>query len=233
MGKYKHKSNYYFPTLSTVVDCHIGFTEISKNLFIGSIYDVDYVMDVDILIPLDSVSGDIWGSGFCGEVHYIPIEDFRILPQHIEEREIAYIINELQKGKKIAIFCLGGHGRTGYIASILLYKLNGVLDPIQYLRENYCKDAVESNSQVQRIADVLDNQIIYQKYKTSLISKKYIPLNATDTVIEDRKAESFCYDCDNYFVDTIDEGACGVTGETRNYKDKSCGFPNFVSVYDI
>ena len=52
----------------------------------------------------------------------------------------------------VFIHCMGGHGRTGTLASILVgiipgFDLRG-LDPISYIREEYCDDAVESKIQV-------------------------------------------------------------------------------------
>ena len=52
----------------------------------------------------------------------------------------------------VFIHCVGGHGRTGTMAAILVGMLDGFdlegLDPITYIRKVYCDDAVESKIQV-------------------------------------------------------------------------------------
>lgn len=50
----------------------------------------------------------------------------------------------------VFIHCLGGHGRTGTIASILskYAGICGDTNPILWLRKNYCEEAVESKSQI-------------------------------------------------------------------------------------
>jgi hypothetical protein len=51
-----------------------------------------------------------------------------------------------EKGKRTAVFCVGGHGRTGYVAACVLYRL-GIGNPIVFLREKYSVFAVESSEQ--------------------------------------------------------------------------------------
>ena len=61
----------------------------------------------------------------------------------------------IEEDKKIEIACMGGHGRTGTLACCLyIYRHYGDVDPIEVikqLREEYCKEAVESWVQVERI----------------------------------------------------------------------------------
>jgi hypothetical protein len=70
----------------------------------------------------------------------------------------------LSQGKRVAIFCIGGHGRTGYFASLVLGKL-GIDDPIAHIREKHCKKAVEDQSQVEHIADFLNRPEWKEQYK--------------------------------------------------------------------
>lgn len=58
---------------------------------------------------------------------------------------------------------MGGHGRTGYFASLILGKL-GIEDPIAHLRENYCENSVETNSQVKAISEFCNNPDLIDKY---------------------------------------------------------------------
>ena len=67
----------------------------------------------------------------------------------------------LEKGTNVLVACDGGHGRTGLVLAILLAKLAelGVIDPIenpvQWLRENYCPEIIETEAQMEYVARVL------------------------------------------------------------------------------
>jgi len=56
----------------------------------------------------------------------------------------------------VLFFCVGGHGRTGTALSIVCHLLEfSTGDPIEWVRKNYCKEAVESYSQVSYIEEIL------------------------------------------------------------------------------
>lgn len=114
-------------------------TEIYPGVILGGLRDLDDILALkpDVLVPLDRVPGTIWEDGYCGEILYIPIVDESILPEHILESFIDQLLEHICDKRRIAIFCIGGHGRTGYIASCLLYRL-GIKNPIAYIRKNYC-----------------------------------------------------------------------------------------------
>lgn len=62
---------------------------------------------------------------------------------------IEWLCNQLQEGRKIHIGCIGGHGRTGMVlAAMVRHLMPEVEDAITYVRQNYCKKAVESSEQV-------------------------------------------------------------------------------------
>lgn len=147
--------------------CHNGPIEVIPNLFCGSLEEsaqmVSLPFSADMLVPLDSLDATIWKRGFRGEILYYPIEDYGVLPDEVLTMLISKILRRLKSGKKVGVFCLGGHGRTGYIASIVLGKL-GYEDPVDFLREHYCKKAIESNEQIQHIAEVLDKPELLNKY---------------------------------------------------------------------
>ncbi len=50
----------------------------------------------------------------------------------------------------VAVFCMGGHGRTGTMLSIIAHMVgwSGGKDPIAWVRSVYCKETVESDEQV-------------------------------------------------------------------------------------
>ena len=160
-GIQRFKSASY-GTFKRLPPCHYD-TQIYTNLYVGGIDD-SYSMAsyCDVLVPLDSLDGDIW-TVFNGEIHYWPINDMSILPESILIRVIQDITDCLEAGKKVGIFCLGGHGRTGYIAGCVLGYL-GIEDPIGYLRENYCKKAVETRSQAEEIGKFIGNDELADKY---------------------------------------------------------------------
>jgi len=145
---------------------------------------------VDVLIPLDSVHGSIWEDGYTGEIMYIPIEDYSVLPKWVEAEMVNKVLDLLMSGKKVAIFCIGGHGRTGYFTSLLLGKL-GIKDPIDYLRKKYCEKAVEANCQVEAIANFLDRPELIERYRMTereigfryISLYNYIPQNTCGTCL--------------------------------------------------
>lgn len=155
------------PKVMSPKPCHEGPIEIIPNLFIGSYPERKEMvfLGVDVLVPLDHVSGTIWDEGFNGRLIYYPIEDFGVLPTAIANRLVEEIVELLRQGVKVGMFCLGGHGRTGYIASLVLGRLIGLEDPIAYLRQGYCEKAVETNSQVKHIAEMLNKPELIEKYK--------------------------------------------------------------------
>lgn len=146
------------------IPCHEGPVEVTSNLFCGSAEEsLTMASRLDTLIPLNDLDAKIWDSGFRGEILYYPIKDFGILPNDVLDDLVTKILFRLNANKKVGLFCLGGHGRTGYIASIVLGR-RGHEDPIQFLRSNYCINAVESSEQVRHIADVLGKPELAEKY---------------------------------------------------------------------
>ncbi len=122
--------------------------EVVQNLVLGGIDDLNDILafGVDVLVPLDHLDGDIWDTGFRGEILYCPIRDFHVLPADVLDRLVRDIVSRLAQGKRVGMFCLGGHGRTGYVAACVLAVL-GVEEPIVYLRANYSRKAVETPEQ--------------------------------------------------------------------------------------
>ena len=62
----------------------------------------------------------------------------------------------------VALYCMGGHGRTGTAASILLLMMGAADDkgpienPVEWLRVNYCDQVVESTAQINYIQEICD-----------------------------------------------------------------------------
>jgi len=135
------------------------FVEIHKNLWLGSkmtILNLITKNEIDVLVPLDDLTSDIWKYGYTGEIEYCPIEDFGVLPKNIEKIIVDKIVNYIKNDKSVAVFCSGGKGRTGYIASLVLKELNCISHEngvIGHLRDVYNKEAVESYKQISRAAE--------------------------------------------------------------------------------
>lgn len=145
--------------------CHNGPVEVYPNLFLGSLGESSQMAKFcDILVPLAECYGSVWDSGFRGEIWYYPIRDYHVLPSDVADQAVSRIVSALENKKKVGIFCLGGHGRTGYLACLVLGALD-YADPIRYVRENYCKLAVESNSQIKQIAEKCEAPWLYDEYK--------------------------------------------------------------------
>lgn len=145
--------------------CHNGPIEIYPGLYLGSLAEsTEMACFCDILVPLAECYGSIWDKGFRGEIWYYPTRDYNVLPEDVADQAVSRIIEALENKKKVGIFCLGGHGRTGYLACLVLGALD-YADPIRYVRDNYCKLAVESNEQIKQIADKCEAPWLYDEYK--------------------------------------------------------------------
>jgi len=148
--------------------CHFGPVEVIKNLFCGSedeaLAMASAPIRVDTLIPLYSLDAAIWDTGFRGEVLYYPIKDYETLPNDVLDSLVLKILDRLDGNKKVGVFCMGGHGRTGYVAAAVLGK-RGYKDPIGFLRANYCRQAVESDEQIRHISDFLGKPELAESYE--------------------------------------------------------------------
>lgn len=64
-------------------------------------------------------------------------------------------IKAMPSGTKVLVYCVGGRGRTGTFLSILaglvIKEMGGSMDPVKYIRQQYCKTAVESVYQIEYI----------------------------------------------------------------------------------
>lgn len=228
---------YQNKKIKSVPPCHIGFTEIIPHLFLGKLADITpgFVRNIDVLVPLDSLLGKVWDYDWRGEILYIPITDYRTLPKDLEKRFVERIIKKIQEGKDVAIFCLGGHGRTGYMASLVLGKL-GFSDPIEYIRKNYCKNAVESSRQIESIAEFLDNPEILDKYYEETIFNNYyyddwcnyFDYNSDDSV----KKDKYCKDCGHCSSSDLHSvyGYCEVYNRVVDRYDYKC--KSFVDIIE-
>ena len=74
--------------------------------------------------------------------------------------------------KPFYIQCLGGHGRTGTAAAILLYLLKDEHNPIEYLREAYCKCIVETETQVRYVSNITGLNLTDTAYRAKNVMER-------------------------------------------------------------
>lgn len=230
-----------FPKLKSVkrkYRCHNGFVEVVNGLFVGSRHDLkdEIIEKIDILVPLNDLDGDIWEKGFKGKIDYIPIEDYHILPYECEKMLATRVAGYVKDGLKVAIFCLGGHGRTGYFASLVLHEL-GIKNPVGFLKKNYCNNVVESKAQYQAIAEYTnDKNVVDEYYEPRYFDTWFDNLDYWDyssySVYKNKCKSS--YKNKNYYEEVFCKGTCGncselvdgycyYKGEFRKIDDVACG----------
>jgi hypothetical protein len=65
------------------------------------------------------------------------------------KKMVTWMAEQLNEGKRIHIGCMGGHGRTGTVLAALVKEMTGNEDAGQWVRDNYCKKAIESKVQIE------------------------------------------------------------------------------------
>lgn len=211
--------------------CHDEPTEVVTNLFLASGTGAEeYIKNpqnnIGLAVPLNRMDDEVWDKGWRGDVLYVPCQDYGTLPKDLAITTALKVL-EAMKTQKVIMFCMGGHGRTGYIASIVLGYM-GYEDPVEFIRNKYCKSAVESQSQLNQIAEILDNEKIKEHtIKSSYISTYWDNIrDTTTTKATTRHTHKLqCYTC-KYWMDGIynaaGEGWCEVyrmmmTPDTAEY----------------
>jgi len=111
-------------------------------------------------------------SAFAGTLHEagkskagpwltLPIKDYDV-PAWTRELWDALAVDVaklLMDDVPVMVACVGGHGRTGLVVCILAGILRPDLaksNPIKWLRENYCDEAVETRAQVDYVFEILE-----------------------------------------------------------------------------
>jgi len=104
-----------------------------KNIKTWCILDLSCLLrlDIDKLTPVN--------------YYFEPIQDFSV-PSFEEMNNIIEFLHENSKKGNILVTCMAGHGRTGMVLSIWA-GLNGIENPISYIRKEYCNSAVETVTQ--------------------------------------------------------------------------------------
>jgi hypothetical protein len=153
VGKYIRCADSH-PTLTFEVPEGGTFTPGMYSIHGGN-GDHPNIKDGDVYIALHGGSSGK-GTTPWDEGKYKPVQDLQFYitdgqpPKNEDDfmRMIIWVCNQLQSGKKIHFGCIGGHGRTGTALAAVVALMTGMEDPITYVRQHYCKKAVESSSQV-------------------------------------------------------------------------------------
>lgn len=110
-----------------------------------------------------SMNGNLPGGTYFGQslvMFDCCVQDFRAPDLDSLKETLNLIWHEgLEKGKKIVVFCTGGHGRTGTFVASLIALVEQPEDPIAALRSRYCEHAVEGLEQREAIFKILGREL--------------------------------------------------------------------------
>jgi hypothetical protein len=122
----------------------------------------------DVLVPLVD-SGFTVGSmvvDYLGLLMWFPIKDFSA-PNPAKLRIMAQRMNDFAKGgARVALWCIGSHGRTGTVLAACIGLEEPDVDPIDAVRERHCKHAVENHEQLVSVFDALGRELPEKWKKT-------------------------------------------------------------------
>jgi hypothetical protein len=146
----------------------------SKVKIYGGSCGTPIVKDADVYIGFDSIMRLTprhypWTSGH--EILF-QVQDMSAPKDAGQYRKLVeWTKNQLDAGAKVHAGCIGGHGRTGMFLAALV-SLYGEKDAVTYVREHYCKKAVESVAQMEFLKAEFDVKVIQA-------SKTYAPKSVT------------------------------------------------------
>lgn len=137
--------------------CYEDHPQLSllNGTIIGGSCSNPMVKDADVYVGLDygmtyRASRYPWRDNQGGPIEFL----FRVTdmsaPSDPNEFKLMvdWIGGQLEAGKRVHIGCIGGHGRTGTLIAALVAKFCKEEDAIAWVREHYCKKAVESKAQI-------------------------------------------------------------------------------------
>lgn len=117
--------------------------------------------------PQDVVGNDGWADSLQDFTNtYQPVKDYITIDWSdggappVDVGFWTALHNEVQKRglQKVLFYCMGGHGRTGTALASILIEVAG-FDPdsaVKWIHKNYCKEAIETNSQINYLNDLWD-----------------------------------------------------------------------------
>ena len=93
-----------------------------------------------------------------------------------DERLVEWCIKKIDAGLTIGFGCLGGHGRTGWLAARLVMHYLNLDGPeaVQYVRRNYSRSAVETRSQLHDLGCIQPGELEVAKKWNSMSPEERI-----------------------------------------------------------
>ncbi len=113
--------------------------------------------DVDVFISLTATTGGLVRRIPNALKKYLPPKDLKpsLVVWEINDGEVdlilpEFVLNLLRAGFKVGWGCIGGHGRTGWLAAKVHQMITECTgdEAVAYVREHYCENAIETVTQL-------------------------------------------------------------------------------------
>lgn len=102
----------------------------------------------------------------------IPTQDFKTPDVKAVTEGLNKAVTALLFGGALYVGCMAGRGRTGLFMAILA-KAFGVANPVEYVRANYYKHAVETPTQYKYVEDFVIPRRVLWKIKLAYMLARY------------------------------------------------------------
>jgi hypothetical protein len=181
---YTPPTTYVSPTSYAVEKCHEGnvlvFTAGNVSVYGGGnsrglkVWEDSFMIDMGDVVDEKYVefAGCYYPELFTLKLIKVACKDYSIpnIGDTFWSRLVNILKNEsVDKPIKVVCCCLGGHGRTGIALSILAGLFDVVptdVCPVTWVREHYCKNAVESDKQLNYIEEVTGRKVTAEEPKS-------------------------------------------------------------------
>ena len=114
--------------------------------------DVDIFLDLATVYNVKSIPPDLikYLPGAAKKTRRVPYE---ITDGKVDPYVADFVLNMLRDGLKLGWGCIGGHGRTGWVAAKVHQLITGCSgdEAVQHIREGYCDDAIETQIQLDNL----------------------------------------------------------------------------------
>jgi protein-tyrosine phosphatase len=226
--------------------CHSGNVYVfdigNAQIFAGGTTRDAKVWDCDVMMPcisayvvppLNPITAKLFphfAKAFNRPI--IPVDSFDGQPPtllRIEWQALVQDMLALPNPTRFLVFCQGGHGRTGTVLSVLYgmtHPDDG--DPVAIIRGLYCKEAVETDSQIAYIEDMTHIKVDAKPARTFVVWQRQAwndtdsLLGATDIEKKDPPTSQIVYPADAEFhKGTWKVSACYPDYE---YRDDICAW---------
>ena len=128
------------------------------------------------------------------------------------------VVTLLEAGYTVGWGCVGGHGRTGWLAAKVLQELTNCSgnEAVDYVRENYCSSAIETQTQLNDLGSDLPAKPFAVVSNTYMAGRKwdYVSQSWVD-ILPDEKDKEDVGGVDEYmsYIE-LEKGLVQLVGET-------------------